>query len=99
MKKEQPTPPGGIPPPGTAGAAGEIGFEAAMTRIEEIVEALEGGDLPLDASLKLFEEGIGLSRRAAELLGQAERKVELLTKSANGSLGTEPFDTSGAEAE
>ena len=70
-----------------------------MTRIEAIVEALEGGDLPLDESLRLFEEGIGLSRRAAELLGQAERKVELLTKSADGSLGTEPFEENIADTE
>jgi exodeoxyribonuclease VII small subunit len=67
-------------------------FEHSMKRLEEIVEKLESGDLPLDESLRLFEEGIGLSKRAAGLLDQAERKVEALTRTADGSPGTEPFE-------
>lgn len=67
-------------------------FEAAMKRLSEIVDQLESGELPLDASLRLFEEGVGLSKSAGELLEAAERKVEALTRTADGTLGTEPFD-------
>ena len=62
-----------------------------MKRLEKIVDQLESGELPLDESLRLFEEGIGLSRRAGALLDQAERKVEALTRAADGTLGTVPF--------
>jgi exodeoxyribonuclease VII small subunit len=63
-----------------------------MKRLSEIVDQLESGELPLDASLRLFEEGVGLSKSAGELLEAAERKVEALTRTADGTLGTEPFD-------
>jgi exodeoxyribonuclease VII small subunit len=67
-------------------------FETAMNRLSEIVDQLESGELPLDASLRLFEEGVGLSKAAGDLLEAAERKVEALTRTADGSLGTVPFD-------
>ena len=67
-------------------------FELAMKRLSEIVEQLESGELPLEASLRLFEEGVGLSRSAGSLLEAAERKVEALTRAADGSLQTRPFD-------
>ena len=97
MKKDERT-----PRPASAGAGAETAregpsFEAALKRLEEIVERLESGDLPLDESLRLFEEGIGLSRRAGVLLDQAERKVEALTRAADGSLGTVPFATDTGE--
>jgi exodeoxyribonuclease VII small subunit len=76
---------------GTEEAAAGPSFEKAMGRLEEIVEQLESGELPLDVSLRLFEEGVGLSRRAAELLNQAQRKVEALTRTADGTLGLAPF--------
>lgn len=76
---------------GAQAAAAGPSFEKAMGRLEEIVEQLESGELPLDVSLRLFEEGVGLSRRAAELLGQAQRKVEALTRTADGTLGLAPF--------
>jgi exodeoxyribonuclease VII small subunit len=63
-----------------------------MKRLSEIVDQLETGELPLDASLRLFEEGVGLSKAAGGLLEAAERKVEALTRAADGSLGTTPFD-------
>jgi exodeoxyribonuclease VII small subunit len=70
----------------------EIKFEDALTRLEEIVEKLEEGDLPLEESLSAFEEGIKLSRVCAKLLNEAERKVEILTKGEDGQLITEPFE-------
>jgi exodeoxyribonuclease VII small subunit len=77
--------------PADPGAAAPS-FENAMKRLGEIVEQLESGELPLDASLKLFEEGVGLSRQAGDLLELAERKVEALTRAADGTLGSAPFD-------
>lgn len=72
-------------------------FEAGMKRLEEIVAKMESGDLPLDDSLKLFEEGIKLSRTLNKTLETAERKVEALVRGADGSLGTVPFDEGDEE--
>ena len=67
-------------------------FEAALTRLEEIVQELEKGDILLDQSLKLFEEGIKLSRICNKRLEEAERKVEILIKDKDGSVKAEPFE-------
>ncbi len=66
-------------------------FEAALGRLEEIVKELESGDLPLDLSLKLFEEGIKLSRICNKRLEEAERRVEILLKDKNGTVIAQPF--------
>ena len=55
-------------------------FEEAMARLETIVAELEKGDLPLDESLKIFEEGIKLSKNCLKMLDEAERKVEILAQ-------------------
>jgi len=81
---ETPAPARNAPDPATPAPS----FELAMKRLSEIVEQLESGELPLDQSLRLFEEGVGLSKTAGGLLEAAERKVEALTRAANGSLGT-----------
>jgi exodeoxyribonuclease VII small subunit len=94
VKKEQ-----RAPKPGGASEDEGPTFEAAMQRLGEIVEQLESGELPLDDSLRLFEEGVSLSKRAGSLLDQAERKVEALTKAADGSLGAVPFPTDSREEE
>jgi exodeoxyribonuclease VII small subunit len=67
-------------------------FEAAMARLEEIVQKLEQGDLPLEQSLKLFEEGIRLSRICNARLEEAERKVEILLKDKAGNMIAKPFE-------
>lgn len=67
-------------------------FEATLARLEEIVSELEKGDVPLDQSLKLFEEGIKLSRICNKRLEEAERKVEILLKDKNGNITAEPFE-------
>lgn len=59
-------------------------FEAALKRLEEIVQSLEKGDLALDESLKLYEEGIKLSRLCHAKLEEAEGKIALLLKDARG---------------
>ena len=60
-------------------------FEAAVTRLEEIVRAMEQGDLPLEQSLQLFEEGTGLVKSCNQLLSQAELKIAQLMKGADGA--------------
>ena len=72
-------------------------FETAMKRLEEIVSKMEAGDVPLEESLKLFEEGIKLSRVLNRKLDLAERRVEVLMKDEAGKLSTRPFDE-GEEA-
>ncbi len=67
-------------------------FEAALARLEEIVQELEKGEVPLEQSLKLFEEGIKLSRLCNKRLEEAERKVEILLKDKNGNITAEPFE-------
>lgn len=66
-------------------------FEAALARLEEIVHELEPGDLPLEQSLRLFEEGIKLSRVCNTRLEEAERKVEILLKDKAGMVTARPF--------
>jgi len=68
-------------------------FETALKRLEEIVKKLEGGELTLDSSLELFEEGIQLSRLCHVKLGQAERRVEILLKNSDGEPQTVPFES------
>jgi len=70
----------------------DIKFEDALQRLEQIVDQLEGGDLALDDSLKVFEEGVALARRCAKYLEEAEKRIELLTKDDAGLLKAEPFE-------
>ena len=66
-------------------------FEKDLERLEEIVGALEEGGLPLDESLKRFEEGIGLVRRCEKALSEAEKRIEILVKNAQGEVEAKPF--------
>jgi exodeoxyribonuclease VII small subunit len=59
-------------------------FEASLEALEGIVHQLEGGDLPLEKSLELFEDGIRLSRQCQERLNQAERRIEVLLRDNQG---------------
>jgi exodeoxyribonuclease VII small subunit len=64
-------------------------FETSLNELERIVKQLEDGDMPLEESLKLFEEGVRLSRECRERLTSAERRIEVLMKEANGSISLE----------
>ena len=69
-----------------------MNFEKKLNRLEEIVEKMESGDLALDQSLKMFEEGVKLSRECHKQLGEAEQKVQLLLKvDEDGEAETEDF--------
>jgi len=69
-------------------------FEDALNKLEKIVSQLEEGDIALEESLRLFEEGIRLSRFCNQKLDEAEKKVEILLKDKKGMLKTRPFDPS-----
>lgn len=66
-------------------------FEDSLKQLETIVGQLEQGDLPLEDSLKLFEEGMRLSAVCKEELDAAEGKVQILLKQRDGSMKAEPF--------
>jgi len=69
----------------------EIKFEKAMSRLEQIVDELEKGELDIDKSLKIFEEGIKMSRVCSKKLIEAEQKIEKLTRNQTGELVAELF--------
>lgn len=64
-------------------------FEESLNDLERIVKHLEDGDLPLEESLKLFEEGVKLSRECRERLTNAERRIEVLMRESDGSISVE----------
>ena len=66
-------------------------FESALKSLEDIVAQLEAGDLTLDRALELFEEGIKVSRFCSSKLEEAERKVEVLIKTASGDMKEAAF--------
>jgi len=61
-------------------------FEGALEELEQVVEQLESGDLPLDDSLAAFEKGVGLVKFCNQKLNEVEKKVELLLKDKDGRL-------------
>ena len=77
----------------------EIKFEKAMERLEQIVDELEKGDLDIDKSLQIFEEGIKMSRTCSKKLSDAEAKIEKLTRNQKGELITELFQMEVKDAE
>jgi len=66
-------------------------FESALKSLEEIVQQLERGDLTLDRALELFEDGVKISRFCHAKLEEAERKVEMLIKAADGTMKEAAF--------
>lgn len=72
------------------------GFEQSLARLEQIVAELEGGDVPLDDALKLFEEGMKLGRACTSRLDEAEKRITLLLQQADGSVAEIPFDPKAA---
>ena len=67
-------------------------FEKSLARLEEVVKRLESPDLSLDEAMKLFEEGVRLSRECQKQLEEAEGRVEILLKKADGKISAEPFE-------
>ena len=69
----------------------DISFEDALERLEKIVDLLEAGNLGLEESLKIYEEGVGLARRCARYLDEAEKRIEVLMRDEQGVLRAEPL--------
>ena len=72
--------------------AANLSFEQAIQRLENVVAEMEGAELPLEDVLKRYEEGTRLVRFCAAKLDEAEKKIELLQKKADGSAKLEPFE-------
>jgi exodeoxyribonuclease VII small subunit len=76
----------------------EPNFEAALQRLEEVLEALEHGNLNLEEALKAFEEGVNLVRFCHGKLDEVERRVELLLKDNAGKFFSKPFPEEEGES-
>ena len=77
--------------PGAGDAEVAGGFDDVIARLRTVVERLETGSLGLEQALAAFEDGVHLSRRGAEILDQAERRVELLSRGEGGSVEAVPM--------
>lgn len=74
----------------------ELKFEEAMARLEQIVRALEGGNVPLDESLTLYEEGVRLVKLCSSRLENAEKRIKILVDGGNGTLVEQDFKEGGS---
>lgn len=74
----------------------ELNFEEAMARLEQIVRALEGGNVPLDESLTLYEEGVKLVKLCSNRLENAEKRIKILVDGGNGTLTEQDFKEGGS---
>ena len=72
--------------------AGEESYDATVARLERVVGELESGQLTLEQSIEKFAEGVGLARDASRKLDEAERRVELLVRTADGDEEAVPFE-------
>ena len=66
-------------------------FEQSMKQLEQIVQELESGDLPLEKAIKRFEEGIKLSKFCSKKLDETEKKISILLEDAQGNVVQAPF--------
>ncbi len=76
----------------------ELSFEAALKRLEEVLDSLEHRDLPLEEAMRAFEEGVGLVKVCNQKLDEVERRVELLLKDDAGHFFTRPFPEEEGES-
>ncbi|MGU3493287.1 exodeoxyribonuclease VII small subunit [Xanthobacteraceae bacterium A53D] len=76
-----------------APAVASLSFEAALAELETIVQRLEAGNVPLEESIAIYERGEALKKRCEALLGEAEARVAVITRDADGRpSGTAPLD-------
>jgi exodeoxyribonuclease VII small subunit len=83
-------------PPPTGGEGGEP-YDALVTRLERVVGELESGQLSLERSIEKFAEGVKLAREATRKLDEAERRIEMLVRNADGSEDEVPLDAEGGK--
>jgi len=72
-------------------------FEQSMKQLEQIVQELEDGDLPLEKALKKFEEGMKLTKLCSEKLDETEKKVSVLLENSEGRIAERPFMSENEE--
>lgn len=72
-------------------------FEEAMQRLEEVVQKLEDGNVPLEQAIELFQEGMALSKRCSQQLDSVERRIEMLMEE-NGEWVKKPFNPEGDQS-
>jgi len=77
----------------------DLTFEDCLARLEQIVGALESGKLPLEESLKVYEEGVALARRCSRYLDDAERRIEILARDERGAVEARPLTEWDREGE
>lgn len=75
------------------GDRAELDFEACMQRLDEIVQELESGQVPLARAMALFEEGLRLGKTCRSLLDTAQVQVDRLLERADGAIETQPFES------
>lgn len=83
--------------PSDPASSDAVPFEGILARLQKVVDDLERGDLPLEQSLAIFEEGVQLSRLGQRRLEEAEQRVERLLGDESGGVRTRPFDESSEE--
>ena len=66
-------------------------FEQSMKQLEQIVQELESGDLPLEKAIKKFEEGVQLSKSCSKMLDETEKKISILLEDTDGNITKTPF--------
>jgi len=69
----------------------KISFEKSLKQLEQIVQELESGNLPLEKAMKKFEEGVKLSKYCSEKLDETEKKISILLRDNKGDIAEEPF--------
>jgi exodeoxyribonuclease VII small subunit len=74
-------------------------FEDSFKKLEKIIAKMEGGDLPLEETLKLYEEGMRLYTHCSQKLTEVQKKVELLSQTSEGKLAGKPFPMDEEEAD
>ena len=72
-------------------------FEDSFKKLEKIIAKMESGDLPLEETLKLYEEGMRLYTHCSQKLTEVQKKVELLSQTSEGKLAGKPFPVDEAE--
>jgi exodeoxyribonuclease VII small subunit len=77
-------------------ADADPGFDQILARLREVVQRLESGELTLEQSLEVYEEGVQLARRGQQLLASAEKRVEILV-SVSGGVEAKPFNPKSTE--
>jgi exodeoxyribonuclease VII small subunit len=83
--------------PAASRGEGDEAYDAVVTRLERVVGELESGRLSLEQSIEKFAEGVKLAHEATRKLDEAERRIEMLVRNADGSEGEAPFEPQGGK--